>query len=708
MLGFLLRDPWLRLILLVWIAIAAFYVLPGITPQARVFYGDYLLSLTFLPFTIAAIFAGINQLGAKAERRFWQALGAAFAVWFAYALVAFFVPDEKWTLAWSVVGDCVFLGYYLLILLGIELKPHLQTMNRVEARQRRLRTSALALLLFGWLCYVVVIPAAVDQASYRSELPSFLLYLSLDALMVVRLMMVRRESWSVRWATLYGMLALAMGWMLTADLLETLSVAGLTATASGSLLDLWWTVPFLLTAAAARARHRAFEAGQEVLNQDWTGLPPARIDQLLMTGAIALAMMHHALYAAGLLRAESEPYRQVMVDVTLISLGALAVLAFRMLEADRRRIEANEAGLRKELDQARRMDAVARVAGAVAHDFNNLLHVIRGRVDLAADNLPPTHAAQEDLREIRSAAMRASAMASDLLTFGRRQPVASETMSLHTFIERVRRQLKLMAGEHAALTIHLRAEQATVAIDAIMFERVLLNLVANARNAMPTGGRIEIETWNPPAAPDGSARVALAVRDTGKGMAPDVLERAFDPFFTTRREQGGSGLGLSNAHGIVQAMGGTIRADSVVGAGTSIVMELPVAEAPPEPPAPARAPGALLIVETDPHMRQMLRGFFSDIWKPVLTTGNAMEALQIAGTTGQVISMLITDTAPSGLTYDVLIARLRALHPGMQVVLIAPEDFSGEPEGCVVLREPIGLDMLEARVSALLNTPVRN
>lgn len=703
MLGFLLRDAWLRLILAVWIAVALFYITPLGTPAARVFFGDHLLSLTFLPFTIAAIFAGINGLDSKNERRFWRAVGAAFGVWFTYAVIAFFVPDEQWTLMWSVIGDCAFLGYYLLIVLGIELKPHLQAMNTVEGTQRRLRTSALALLLFGWLCYLVVIPAAVDQASYQSELPSFLLYVSLDALIVLRLMMVRRESWSVRWATLYGLLALAMAWMLAADLLETLLVAGFASTPSGTLLDLWWTMPFLLTSAAARARHRPFEAGQDVLNQDWAQPPRAPTDQLLMGGAVALALAHHTLYAAGLLRAESKAYRQVLVEATLIALGALAVLAFRMLDAERRRVEANEAALRKELDQARRMDAVARVAGAVAHDFNNLLHVIRGRVDLASDNLAPEHPAQEDLREIRSAATRASAMANDLLMFGRRQPVSAETISLHTFVDRLRRQLKTMAGEYAALTIHLRAGQDTVAIDLLMFERVLLNLVANARNAMPAGGRVEIETWNPPAAPGAPARVALAVRDTGQGMPPDVLEKAFEPFFTTRRDEGGSGLGLSSAHGIVQAMGGTIRAESEVGRGTSIVLELPVAAAPPAPPAAERTAGALLIVETDPHMRQMLRGFFSDVWKPVLTTGSAMEALQIAGTTGQVISMLITDTTPSGLTYDALIARLRAIHPGMQVVLIAPEDFTGEPEGCEVMREPLSLTALADVVRAKRN-----
>lgn len=702
MFGFLIRDPWFRLIQFVWILVAAFYLIPGPWAGWRVYFGDALLSLTFMPFTIGALAAGVNTLASRDERRFWQALAAAFSVWFGYGAIAYFVPDEGWTLAWSVAGDCAFLGFYLLILLGIELRPHLQTMDPVEGRQRRLRSSAITVLLFGWLCYLVVIPAAVDAARYQSELPSFILYLTLDALIVGRLLWVRRESWSVRWATLYGLLALAMGWMFTGDLLETLYIAGVFPVGSGTPLDLWWTVPFVLVAAVARLRHVPFEAGQDVLNQDWA--PGGRVgnDQLLMGGAILLPALHHGLYALGLLPPETEGYRQVLVQITLVALAGLAIVSFRLLEIERRRVEARERVLRRELDQARRMDAVARVAGAVAHDFNNLLHVIRARVDLAADNLPHGHQAHEDLREIRSAAMRASAMASDLLTFGRRHPVSAETVSLHTFIDALRRQLKLMAGERATLTIHLRAALDAVSIDAIKFERVLLNLVANARNAMAAGGRIEIETWNPPAGPGAPPRIALAVRDTGQGMTADVLEKAFEPFFTTRRDEGGSGMGLSSAHGIVQAMGGSIRADSEVGVGTSVVIELPVTDSTPEA-STERARGSLLIVETDPHMRQMLRGYFADVWKPVLTTGNAMEALQIAGTSGQTISLLITDTAPSGLTYDVLIARLRVLHPAMQVVLIAPEDYAGTPENCLVMREPLSLDTLAAEVRALLD-----
>jgi signal transduction histidine kinase len=695
MFGFLLRDFWVRLVLLVWLAVASLYLLPVFSQDARQFFGDYLLSLTFLPVLIGAIVANVSSLASVNERRFWQALGGAFFVWFAYGAIGYFIPDESWTPAWSVAGDCAFVGFYLLVLLGIELKPHLQTMDRVEDAQRRLRSSALIVLLFAWLCYLVVIPAAVDTAAYESELPSFLLYLSLDALIVGRLLWVRRQSWSVRWATLYGLLALGMAWQLTADALETLYTADIVPAGSGTPLDLWWTAPFVLLVAAVRARHAPFEHGQDVLNQDWAEPARMRTDQLLMAGAVALPILHHSMYALGAISPQSAGYRQALVEATLVSLAGLALVAFRLLEKERRGVEQREQGLRKELDQARRMDAVARVAGALAHDFNNLLHVIRGRVELASDTLAPSHPAHEDLREIRSAAMRASDMASDLLTFGRRHPVSADTVSLHAFIDSLRRQLKLMAGEHATLTIHLRAAHDAVAIDAMKFERVLLNLVANARNAMPAGGgRIEIETWNPPAAPGAAPRAAIAVRDTGQGMAPEVLEQAFEPFFTTRREQGGSGMGLSSAHGIVQAMGGAIRAESEVGAGTSVVIELPIVHAVPEQAAHERPRGALLIVETDPHMRQMLRGYFADVWKPVLTTGNAMEALQIAGTSGQRISILITDTSPSGLTYDVLIARLRALHPGLQVVLIAPEDFTGAPEDCLVMREPLSLSVL--------------
>ena len=171
-------------------------------------------------------------------------------------------------------------------------------------------------------------------------------------------------------------------------------------------------------------------------------------------------------------------------------------------------------------------------------------------------------------------------------------------------------------------------------------------------------------------------------------------------------------MGLSSAHGIVQAMGGVIRAESAPGHGTTILIELPLVGAAGDAAAgaagasasdagTARPRGALLIMETDSHMRQMLRGYFADVWKPVLTSGNAMEALQIAGTPGQTISILVTDTSPSGLTYDVLIARLRALHPSMEVVLIVPEDFSGQaPAGCILMREPLALEELAEKLKA--------
>lgn len=700
MLVFLFRDLWFRLCLIVWLAVAVFYLTPAAQPATRVFFGDYLIGITFIPLVIACCLSGASGRRETEESHFWRMIAGGYFIWFAYAVLTLAIPDDRWTLAASVAGDIAYVAFYLLFVLAVDLKPHLQTMNGVEAQQRRLRSTAIAVLLFAWLCYIVVIPAAVDRRAYETLVPSFLLYLSLDLLVIGRLMWVRRESWSVRWAALYGLLAAAAGTMFLGDVAEILYMANMIGLGSGTSADLLWTVPFMLVAAAARARHAPLEAGQDVLNQDWEGQRVTRIEQRLMAGAILLPIVHQTLYAIGWLDPSAENYRRVLVEITLVSLAMLALLAFRLLEADRRGVEEREAVLRRELDQARRMDAVARVAGAVAHDFSNLLHVIRGRVDLVTDDLDPTHPAHGDLREIRAAAMRASAMAADLLAFGRRQPVATTPLSLHALIDELRRQVKLMAGDHAALTMTLGATEDRVSLDAVKFESVLLNLVSNARNAMPGGGRIDIETWNPETPPLAPRRIALVVRDTGQGMSAEVLDRAFEPFFTTRRDQGGSGMGLSSAHGIIQAMGGSIRADSTPGKGTAILIELPIVGEPAaDAPVAERPRGALLIMETDPHMRQMLRGYFADVWKPVLTSGNAMEALQIAGTAGLAISILVTDTSPSGLTYDVLIARLKALHPKMEVVLIVPEDFVGPaPEGCLLMREPLSLSELAEKL----------
>ena len=441
MLGFLLRDSWFRLCLLVWLGVAMLYLTPLAQPATKTFFGDYLIGLTFIPLVIVCCLVGPAVHRQTEETHFWRMIAAAYFIWFAYGLLTLAIPDSNWTLSASVLGDIAYVAFYLLFLLAIELRPHLQTMNRLQAQQQRLRATALTLLLFAWLCYIVVIPAAVDRRAYETLVPSFLLYLSLDLLLIGRLMWVRRESWSVRWAALYGLLAGAVGAMFAGDVLETLYVGNVIALGSGTPADLLWTVPFMLVAAAARARLVPFETGQDILNQDWEGTRLARTEQWLMGGAILLPIAHQTLYALGWLDASAENYRRVLVEVTLVSLAVLALLAFRFLEGERLRVEAREAVLRKELDQARRMDAVARVAGAVAHDFSNLLHVIRGRVDLVTDELDPAHPAHEDLREVRAAAMRASAMAADLLAFGRRQPVSSEALSLHQFSDQLRRQL---------------------------------------------------------------------------------------------------------------------------------------------------------------------------------------------------------------------------------------------------------------------------
>ena len=166
--GFLFRDRWIRVSLLVWAAIAAFYIAPFGPSALKVEFGDYLLALVFIPLVIGACLEGAQALAQVEERRFWQMVGGAYSIWFVYAFISYFVPEANWTLTANVLGDCAYVAFYLLFLLAIELKPHLQAMNNLEGRQRRLRATGVSLLLFGWLLYIAVIPAAVDRTSYES------------------------------------------------------------------------------------------------------------------------------------------------------------------------------------------------------------------------------------------------------------------------------------------------------------------------------------------------------------------------------------------------------------------------------------------------------------------------------------------------------------------------------------------------------------
>jgi two-component sensor histidine kinase/CheY-like chemotaxis protein len=315
------------------------------------------------------------------------------------------------------------------------------------------------------------------------------------------------------------------------------------------------------------------------------------------------------------------------------------------------------------------------------------------------------------VRQIRAAAARAADLASQLMTFGRQQQTALQAVNLHDVLRRTEKLLKPLLDDRRRLVLHLKASADVVRVDPLQFERIILNLATNARDAMPNGGTITIATFSQDAGGFGllpsANRIILRVSDTGSGMDPETINHIFEPFFTTKQERG-AGLGLAIVHGLVQQFGGTITVESVLGRGTTFTISLPVvSDTPVATPATDDrttdkevTPSAVMIVEGDTTNRQLLRRLLSDLGRPVLATATAAEAMLISSRyTGPIGLAVIDVTIENGRS---LSRRLREHRADLKVLLLAQDQPIDLEDGDQLLREPFELTEILDRARELL------
>ncbi|MDB4908512.1 MAG: Blue-light-activated protein [Gemmatimonadetes bacterium] len=347
--------------------------------------------------------------------------------------------------------------------------------------------------------------------------------------------------------------------------------------------------------------------------------------------------------------------------------------------SERTRVEAALAESEQQLRQSQKLEAIGTLAGGIAHDFNNLITVISGYGQLALMHAEKGSATEDDLKQVIEASHRAATLTHQLLAFSRKQVLQPTVLDLAEVVDNVAPMLQRVLGEQVELRVHHGESLARVRADRGQLEQVLLNLVVNARDAMPDGGSLEVRVQNVGEAGSdwrSATGVQLVVRDSGSGIPADIRDRVFEPFFTTKEVGKGTGLGLSTVYGIVRQSGGTIEIESATGMGTSFIITLPpvdeqavVAGVLDDPMDLPRGEECILVVEDEDSVRILARRTLVERGYRVLVARTAEEALEIAR--GASIDLLLSDIVLPKLSGPQLVERYLREHPAPALVLMS-------------------------------------
>jgi signal transduction histidine kinase/CheY-like chemotaxis protein len=409
-----------------------------------------------------------------------------------------------------------------------------------------------------------------------------------------------------------------------------------------------------------------------------------------------------------------------------LTLGSLSGQLLAAIMAERDDALERRLMLEEQLRHSQKMEAVGRLAGGIAHDFNNLLTAIIGYTEIVLTSLDPKDERRADAEEIGRAAMRAADLTRQMLAFSRRQVLQPKIINLNTALAKVEPMLRRTLGEDIMVTVAGRATAPHVRVDPGQVEQVIMNLVVNARDAMPQGGRLTVETTD--AVLDDAAvaeqpdvkpgpYVMLSVSDTGVGMPPEVRARIFEPYYTTKDVGKGTGLGLSTAYGIVRQSDGHISVLSEVGQGTTFRIYLPLSEAPPQvaiDPSVEKMPDGtehILLVEDDPSVRRLSKELLVRLGYSVTEAASGRAGLALGSDDTRHFDLALCDVILGDMSGPAVAEALRALRPSIRVLYMS--GYTDEAivktgvldEGKPFLQKPFTPMQLAKKIREVLDEP---
>jgi signal transduction histidine kinase/CheY-like chemotaxis protein len=717
------RDPILIIVAVAVTALSAVsFILPVPKPvvEAIGWWSDFPL----LALTILATWRASAHERTTWGRRFWKLVTIGLGLWFVVLLQWQFSWGENLPLHGDVLGDFLFLGYYFALLLATAVKPHERSGSTRLSPILLAEVAAGALLAFGMLAYFVILPSRITPASYETYVPSLSLYVLLDLVLVGRVAWWCHTTRGSSWRTVYCALAAGFGFTLLHDIHE-LVVYTEGNTLQVSPWDLVWWAQFLCLVLAARAsRHSAPLRGAEADQPEFS----ADAGRQAILGPVAsyafiLPVIHLGGRVSGVLDPVLDKPRETLVLACAVVLGLLAVLHQELMNRRYRVVSQNLHDAQILLQQSRKMEALGRLAGGVAHGFNNLLSVIVGYTEILMERVGPGDAALEPLQQIRFAAERAATLTRQLATFGRGRLDQEVSLGLDRAVEALLPTMQRLLTDRVTLTFAPGAGGAWIQVDPDQFERALLNIVANARDALHDGGTVKVATRALILADGESSTLGLlppgryvevAVTDSGAGMDDEVRSRLFEPFFTTRHAEGRKGLGLATVYGVVRQASGHIEVDSRPGAGTTVRLYLPRRQPPVEVKREAEAPPpvdrrcTVLLAEDERGLRRLIRSALELEGLVVLEAADGGAAVDVAENHPGTIDLLVSDVVMPVFGGPEVARRVLAGRPETRVLFIsgyAPEtlgDLHVRGTETSLLPKPFTMTDLVAKVRALL------
>jgi len=728
------QFPWARLrrdrtlwALLGFQALLAFpFLIPSVLPTD--WHTLYLYSIADLGLATSAFLAvGWRALQSSRahpeERRFWFFLAGAPLCW-ATAETVMLVADA-WTS--TAHGDAAVDGIYTLsflcVLFAAETQPHRSPGWTRNNTLQLIRVAGSAVFVGGMFAYFVLAPNIHGDTLRDGWGRSFLLFLTLDAYLMVRFFALRRSAGNSRWQALYGACGLLYLAMLIADSAELQAIL----TTSDSVLEpsgLLWFVQFSVAVCIARMGQLSAASpmdGESIPDPDAARWPVT--EGMFVALAMAIPTIHFSMQWTGILDPELHYFRERVSIAILTTLGGLALAQALLLGKRNRALVRDLQGVSAQLLQAQKMDAVGRLAGGVAHDFNNLLTVIMGHQDTLKSELSADDPRRPSIDGIAASCERASALTTQLLAFSRNHVSALEVLDLDRVIRKFAPLLQRLSGEDVELVIKSANQPGWILADRTQLEQLFLNLAVNAREAMPAGGRLAIETRVHEVGDIEARRlqslpgdhVEVRISDTGCGMTREVQARIFEPFYTTKSAASGTGLGLSTVYGIVQRCAGHIQVESEQDQGATFVVTFrrvaaPRRKAAPRSLEPGRGTESILLVEDEEAVRAVVGRALVGQGYSVTEAANGDAALKIVQRQQKKFQLLVTDVVMPGLSGPELAARVQGLDPDIRVLYMS--GYTGDAltgrgvrqKGIGFIQKPFTSEDLASRVRTVMDS----